>query len=1518
MSKLSFRARALDPSKPMPIFLAEELPDLPDYSAINRAVPQMPSGMEKEEESEHHLQRAICAGLIIPTPEVFEIDQKLYDKNYPPDYKMPKQYIHMQPLALEQDIPDYDMDSADESWVNSQLRRLDLTPLKFEQMMDRLEKSSGQTVITLNEAKALLKQDDEVSIAVYDYWLNKRLTTMHPLILSVKTEHRPGTAQNNPYLAFRRRTEKMQTRKNRKNDEASYEKMLKLRRDLSRAVTLLEMIKRREKAKREQLHLGIEILEKRYQARDFSGQILTDLSTTVPKNTTRPAFAPIYPNQYSHTQLSAGVTAPPNQWPNNNVPHYPQQFVNAQPTVKRDAEYISGTSRKDKRQYKKRKHKNQREKAGQYVSSPGPAPLDIAASSEDEDLIGNVPGTTDIEDEGIYAFRRNKFSQYHKPLSNFGNWPWTCKDDNGIGEPKYRYTLTSIRTPRPRCVGFARRRVGRGGRIILDRTLSNMDDLWSNLDYTIYDNKIVSDLPVVVPNANSTNKIDSKSNIVSLDTILSATTSPSTITSACNNNNLVGIKNNLSETILIRTNNNNNKCNNVIKNSNNNISNDTTIEIKKEKLDDYEYDKNMISSGNSVLLNNSSTNNIVNNNGLLLKNNNCNLDMNHIKNEPMDIDEELTPRVDDPLPVATAESPAATTIHTTVSLFNHIDSNSLDNNNTENSITADILEEITNEWLHFRPKTPPPLPPMSPNSIAMERLDFELTESTPICVELQNQIATSTLLSKNFLNDNLFMSNMFSLSDIMETEPLLTTTTTGTTLPTTTSSNSLSSSANNHHIVDQLSSSSLLSANSITTTHNNNNSISVNINNNNSNKNEILNSSGDSLINELNLSLTDVVGGTGDDNEKILDNILQECQIEDLKSFHTNTNFWNGVLEDTGLLNSLDLYDELDQKNIKLNNKKLFNYDLNNKTTTMQMIGYNNNEYVNNIENRINKNLYGRNKKYNLKIGHSTYNLINSSIKDNIFKKDTSGGNQNKTNTIKLEQQMINGNASGSGTSASSSQIDDVNKKLAGGNNDVGASTSSSSNNIYNTKIKLENNIGSIVITTGSMNALTSGTILTTTNATTGSLMQLTQAQHQHLQQQHQLQQLQQQQQTTNSILVTNPITLTQSLPLIDSKHTENMIVLASPIRKQHINGPTLDRNATLQNMFKQTINVRKITTPTIKKEPDDGTDNKPKDMDCFVKVTLPDFGNNLGYITSTAQASNSNHNYSIASNSIHSHQQSQPIIVTGQQLQQNKIIINSVSSPSISSSQSSSSGASSSNQSTASILGNASNITISTPIQELLVAGQNKIQLNTIPTSNIKLNLVPTSNNQNYNIHPTNLSSLDVKTIVSGTPVQQRVKVEKTLNMLLDSEKNRILCANIKNSRGTPFTIAHINQKVVNILPIQNRNNVGSNTIQNIVTAASPTSAAALLNQKSHQRINSQSNITQQQQLQQQQLQQHQQLVAQQQALQQHHQHQQQQVVNNLNSIRIQQTGDNSVNKIVQNNDNPTVTGININTTNR
>ncbi|VEN50993.1 unnamed protein product [Callosobruchus maculatus] len=461
MSKLSFRARALDASKPMPIYMAEELPDLPDYSAINRAVPQMPSGMQKEEECEHHLQRAIVAGLIIPTPEVSEMPNKeFYERVYPANYKQPRQLIHMQPFTMEQDIIDYDMDSEDERWLQQQSNKLDLSAEKFEEMMDRLEKSSGQTVVTLNEAKALLKEDDDLIIAVFDYWLNKRLKTQHPLILTVKTEQRAGAAPNNPYLAFRRRTEKMQTRKNRKNDEASYEKMLKLRRDLCRAVTLLELVKRREKIKREYVHLTIEVFEKRYHAKDFSGAILAEASAV--KTSSRPAFTPIFHNHYTNQS-----------WSNKAI--LKDEII----------------PRREKRQYKKRKHKS--------LTSGGRSgtldPLGGGLSSDEDTTSQTQPSPVDsveessqqslTEDEGRYAFRRNKLCQYHMPLPSEGNWPWCSKEEHGLADRRYRFALTSLSHPARRCVGFARRRVGRGGRVILDRVATDYDDLWRTLDFSI-------------------------------------------------------------------------------------------------------------------------------------------------------------------------------------------------------------------------------------------------------------------------------------------------------------------------------------------------------------------------------------------------------------------------------------------------------------------------------------------------------------------------------------------------------------------------------------------------------------------------------------------------------------------------------------------------------------------------------------------------------------------------------------------------------------------------------------------------------------------------------------------------------------------------------------------------------------------------------------------------------------------------------------------------------------------------
>lgn len=56
--------------------------------------------------------------------------------------------------------------------------------------------------------------------------------------------------------------------------------MVKLRRELSRAVSLLEMVRRRERHKKELIRLAANLMDKRYQARDFSGHMLAEAAAS--------------------------------------------------------------------------------------------------------------------------------------------------------------------------------------------------------------------------------------------------------------------------------------------------------------------------------------------------------------------------------------------------------------------------------------------------------------------------------------------------------------------------------------------------------------------------------------------------------------------------------------------------------------------------------------------------------------------------------------------------------------------------------------------------------------------------------------------------------------------------------------------------------------------------------------------------------------------------------------------------------------------------------------------------------------------------------------------------------------------------------------------------------------------------------------------------------------------------------------------------------------------------------------
>ncbi|XP_046879702.1 enhancer of polycomb homolog 1-like isoform X2 [Hypomesus transpacificus] len=403
--------------------------------------------------------------MVIPVPEA-ESNIAYYESLYPGDFKMPKQLIHIQPFSLDTEQPDYDLDSEDEAFVNKLKKKMEITALQFEEMIDRLEKGSGQQAVSLQEAKLLLNEDDELIQEVYDYWSRKRKGcksgTLHP---TVKQERRDGSSTSDPYVAFRRRTEKMQTRKNRKNDEASYEKMLKLRRDLSRAVTILEMIKRREKSKRELLHLTLEIVEKRNVMPDFGSEVMAE--ALAQRALVKPVYAIPIPlsssNQYRHQD------------------HMDLKDYKTKP---------------EKTEVVRTKRKYEKKPKIPAVSAPphsGPSvfnPKDLNQydfpSSDDEPFSQVHSGSSEAEEEndpdGCYAFRRKAGCHYYASRPDrSASWPWASPEEGGLGDPRYRYCLTSLSVPR-RCVGLARRRVGRGGRVLLDRAHSDLDSVFQSLD----------------------------------------------------------------------------------------------------------------------------------------------------------------------------------------------------------------------------------------------------------------------------------------------------------------------------------------------------------------------------------------------------------------------------------------------------------------------------------------------------------------------------------------------------------------------------------------------------------------------------------------------------------------------------------------------------------------------------------------------------------------------------------------------------------------------------------------------------------------------------------------------------------------------------------------------------------------------------------------------------------------------------------------------------------------------------
>ncbi|KAK4512539.1 Phosphotransferase [Mucor velutinosus] len=287
-----FRVKKLSPKHPLPIFKEYQLPDLQDAANAQRSVPQIETGVEKEEEEEHDLQAAISAAQAavttgasvekyIPTPDAScLIPEEEYRSLYKKNYKEPSTLIRFSSTVEDSIGCPYYMDEQDEAYLESYNKEHPgeiLSEDLFEKIIWEIESIASQHWPHLDLDPSHIPDFKSFDQHIPDYSKLKSFPNLQMIFQHwrQRCEARQGKSiipqlkfeeavknENDPYVCFRRRETKP-VRKTRRTDQQSLERLRKLRSELEMARNLMEMVVRREKIRKEGLVLEHTVFEKK-------------------------------------------------------------------------------------------------------------------------------------------------------------------------------------------------------------------------------------------------------------------------------------------------------------------------------------------------------------------------------------------------------------------------------------------------------------------------------------------------------------------------------------------------------------------------------------------------------------------------------------------------------------------------------------------------------------------------------------------------------------------------------------------------------------------------------------------------------------------------------------------------------------------------------------------------------------------------------------------------------------------------------------------------------------------------------------------------------------------------------------------------------------------------------------------------------------------------------------------------------------------------------------------------------
>lgn len=321
-----FRQRKISVKQSLQLLKQRDIPDL-ETEDQQRELQHIETGIEKGEEDEHHLQQVIQASeakfkggkvdqVYIPTPDASKI-WKDASKYYSQKFHSPTSYIKFSATVEDTSGIAYNMDEVDEEFLNDYNSKqknddLKLSDDDFELLMDKFETTINekQPFITMDPTQILSFKEirsyvlnpgptdpsvlanslakklhidsfhtvleseshrnkpikflmDKMGETVYKHWKVRRIQRGgKPVFPILKFEDRNQKDDSNPYTTFRRR-EIRQTRKTRRTDTQSIEKLKQFFKDIKRMNNFVTLITEKETQKLTTIKTRFELFQKR-------------------------------------------------------------------------------------------------------------------------------------------------------------------------------------------------------------------------------------------------------------------------------------------------------------------------------------------------------------------------------------------------------------------------------------------------------------------------------------------------------------------------------------------------------------------------------------------------------------------------------------------------------------------------------------------------------------------------------------------------------------------------------------------------------------------------------------------------------------------------------------------------------------------------------------------------------------------------------------------------------------------------------------------------------------------------------------------------------------------------------------------------------------------------------------------------------------------------------------------------------------------------------------------------------